>query len=76
MIEDNVVRFPNPSKWASTVDAKLLDRLIAKGYLQHRECLGAPSRWQSTTLRGRVRSQTGIEPAEGHRADVEGFPPK
>ena len=39
-MHDNVVTFPAaPPKpeWASAVDAKFLDRLIAKGYLQHRQ---------------------------------------
>ena len=30
----NVVKFPDPPEWASKVDAKLLDGLIAKGYLR------------------------------------------
>jgi hypothetical protein len=34
---DNVVKFPSAPEWASTVDAKMLDWLIAKGYLQHRQ---------------------------------------
>jgi hypothetical protein len=34
---DNVVKFPAAPEWARTVDAKLLDRLIAKGYLRHRQ---------------------------------------
>ena len=34
---DNVVKFPDVPEWASTVDAKMLDRLIAKGYLQHHQ---------------------------------------
>jgi hypothetical protein len=34
---DNVIKFPNAPKWASTVDAHLLQRLIAKGYLQHHQ---------------------------------------
>lgn len=35
----NVVKFPNAPKpeWASDVDAHLLDRLIAKGYLKHHQ---------------------------------------
>jgi hypothetical protein len=33
---DNVVKFPDvPPKWATPVDAKMLDWLIARGYLQH-----------------------------------------
>jgi hypothetical protein len=34
---DNVVKFPEPPKWATAVDAKMLDRLIATGYLQRRQ---------------------------------------
>ena len=34
---DNVVKFPDVPKWASVVDAEMLDWLIAKGYLQHRQ---------------------------------------
>jgi len=30
----NVVKFPDPPEWVSKVDAKLLDGLIAKGYLR------------------------------------------
>jgi hypothetical protein len=32
---DNVVKFPRAPEWANKVDAKLLDQLIAHGYLQH-----------------------------------------
>ena len=46
---DNVVKFPAAPEWARTVDAKLLDRLIAKGYLRPvNAVIGAPSRWRST----------------------------
>jgi len=34
---DNVVNFPRAPEWASKVDAEMLDLLIAKGYLQHRQ---------------------------------------
>jgi hypothetical protein len=30
----NVVKFPEAPEWATTVDAKMLDGLIAKGYLR------------------------------------------
>jgi hypothetical protein len=32
--DSNVVKFPRAPKWATAVDAKTLDRLIAKGYLR------------------------------------------
>jgi hypothetical protein len=32
---DNIVKFPDaPPKWTAPVDAKMLDWLIARGYLQ------------------------------------------
>jgi len=35
---DNIVKFPDaPPKWASGVDAKVIDLLIAKGYLQRHQ---------------------------------------
>jgi hypothetical protein len=36
-MNSNVVRFPNAPEWATAVDAKMLDLLIAKGYLQRRQ---------------------------------------
>jgi hypothetical protein len=34
---DNVVKFPNAPEWATAVDAKMRDWLIARGYLQHHQ---------------------------------------
>lgn len=34
----NVIKFPDtPPEWANAVDAKVIDLLIAKGYLRHRQ---------------------------------------
>ena len=34
---DNVVKFPDAPEWASAVDARLLNLLVRKGYLQHHQ---------------------------------------
>jgi hypothetical protein len=34
---NNVVQFPKAPEWATQVDAKLLARLVATGYLEHRQ---------------------------------------